>query len=365
MSTAIRRAAKPGGSRWDVGMRSFAMSSILARHRLRTCARESGGRITQCSQRAVCHLLALRNSAMLALLIASVVAHLSQSPTFSSWALIMRTGLKLALAAAILVWTGRAEPALSEPGDFYKGKDIKLIVSATVGGGYDVYARALAKHLGEHIPGNPTIIPQNMPAAGGIAAANHMYNVAPRDGTVICLLQNTVAFEPFYANRQAQFDAAKFSWLGTPTTEVPMYIVWHASKIKTLADAQTQEMMAGGAGTASTPAFYGRVFNQLLNMKARLITGYPGQNEILLALENGEVEAMALSVLVEHQDDAPGLVSAVQDTCLVSVRLRAPSGARGRAVRARSPAQRRRQGAADRRLRAARSSFHRSAGYPR
>ena len=230
---------------------------------------------------------------MLALLIASVVAHLSQSPALSSWAFIMRTGLKLALAAAILVWTGRAEPALSEPADFYKGKDIKLIVSATVGGGYDVYARALAKHLGAHIPGNPTIIPQNMPAAGGIAAANHMYNVAPRDGTIICLLQNTVAFEPFYANRQAQFDAAKFSWLGTPTTEVAMYIVRHASKIKTLADAQTQEMMAGGAGAASTPAFYGRVFNQLLNMKARLITGYPGQNEILLALENGEVEAMA------------------------------------------------------------------------
>src|SRR5262249_31158160 len=99
------------------------------------------------------------------------------------------------------------QPALSEPVDFYKGKDIKLIISATVGGGYDVYARALAKHLGEHIPGNPTIIPQNLPPAGGIAAANHKYNVAPRDGTVICLLQNTVAFEPFYANRQAQFDA--------------------------------------------------------------------------------------------------------------------------------------------------------------
>src|SRR5262245_12977120 len=141
---------------------------------------------------AMCGMSSPRSSQLgdACLLIATVVAHLSQSPTFSSWALIMRTGLKLALAAAILVWTGRAEPALSEPGDFYKGKDIKLIVSATVGGGYDVYARALAKHLGEHIPGNPTIIPQNMPAAGGIAAANHMYNVAPRDGTVICLLQN-------------------------------------------------------------------------------------------------------------------------------------------------------------------------------
>jgi tripartite-type tricarboxylate transporter receptor subunit TctC len=177
--------------------------------------------------------------------------------------------------------------------DFYKGREIKLIVSATVGGGYDVYARTLAKHLGEHIPGNPTITPQNMPAAGGIAAANYLYNVAPRDGTVICLLQNTVAFEPFYANKQALFDAAKFSWLGTPTTEVAMYIVWHTSKIKTLHDAQTQEMITGGAGAASTPAFYGRVFNQIFNMKARLITGYPGQNEILLAMEKGEVEAMA------------------------------------------------------------------------
>src|SRR6516165_2929042 len=153
----------------------------------------------------------------------------------------------------------RAEP------DFYKDREIKLIISATVGGGYDVYARTLAKHLGAHIPGNPTITPQNMPAAGGIAAANYLFNVAPRDGTVVGLSQNTVALEPFYANKQALFDAAKFSWLGTPTTEVAVYIVWHTSKIKTLQDAQTQEMITGGAGAASTPAFYGRVFNQIFN----------------------------------------------------------------------------------------------------
>jgi tripartite-type tricarboxylate transporter receptor subunit TctC len=95
---------------------------------------------------------------------------------------------------------------------FYQGKDIKLLVSGTVGGGYDIYARTLAKHLGAHIPGHPAVIPQNMPAAGGLAAANYTYNVAPRDGTVICLLQNTVALEPLYANKQAQFDAAKLSW---------------------------------------------------------------------------------------------------------------------------------------------------------
>jgi tripartite-type tricarboxylate transporter receptor subunit TctC len=189
-----------------------------------------------------------------------------------------------------LMTTGARADAVA---DFYKGKEIKLIISTTVGGGYDIYARIVARHLAEHIAGNPAIVPQNMPGAGGIAAANYMYNLAPRDGSVICLLQNTVALEPFYANKQAQFDAAKLSWLGTPTTEVAAYMVWHRSNIRTLVDAQTQEMVTGGAGAASTPAFYGRLFNQIFNMKARLITGYPGQNEILLAMENGEVEAMA------------------------------------------------------------------------
>lgn len=177
--------------------------------------------------------------------------------------------------------------------DFYKGKNLNLIISASIGGGYDIYARAVAKHLGQHIPGNPTIVPQNMPAAGGLGAANHLYNVAPKDGTVIALFQNTVPLEPFFENRQAQFDAAKVGWLGTPTTETAMYLFWHASKIQTMQDAQRQEFVAGAAGAASTPAFYGRVFNQIFNFKARFITGYPGQNEILLALESGEVEAMA------------------------------------------------------------------------
>jgi len=177
--------------------------------------------------------------------------------------------------------------------DFYKGKEVRLIISASIGGGYDIYARAVARHLGNHIPGNPTIVPQNMPAAGGLGAANHLYNVAAKDGTVIALFQNTVPLEPFFENKQAQFDAAKVGWLGTPTTEVAMYLIWHASRIKTLADAQQQEFVAGAAGAASTPAFYGRVFNQIFNFKARFITGYPGQNEILLAMENGEVEAMA------------------------------------------------------------------------
>jgi tripartite-type tricarboxylate transporter receptor subunit TctC len=176
--------------------------------------------------------------------------------------------------------------------DFYRGKELRLIIGASVGGGYDIFARAIAKHLGEHIPGNPSIVPQDMPAGGGLAAANHIYNVATRDGTVIGAIQNTVPFEPFFNNKQAQFDATRLSWLGTPTSEVAMYLVWHASKVRTLQDARTREMIAGGAGAASTPVFYGRIFNQILGLKARFVNGYPGQNEILLAMESGEVEAM-------------------------------------------------------------------------
>ena len=176
--------------------------------------------------------------------------------------------------------------------DFYRGKELRLVIGASVGGGYDIYARAIAKHLGRHIPGNPSIVPQDMPAGGGLAAANHIYNVASPDGTVIGAIQNTVPFEPFFNNKQAQFDATRLNWLGTPTSEVAMYLVWHTSKVQTLHDAQTREMIAGGAGAASTPVFYGRIFNQILGLKARFVNGYPGQNEILLAMESGEVEAM-------------------------------------------------------------------------
>jgi tripartite-type tricarboxylate transporter receptor subunit TctC len=200
----------------------------------------------------------------------------------------------LTIGVLALALTGSANrSARADPvADFYHGKDLRLIISASVGGGYDVYARAVAKHLGDHLPGNPTIVPQNMPAGGGLGAVNYLYNLADRDGTVIGISQNTVPFEPFFGNRQAQFDPLKLNWLGTPTTEVAMYIIWHTSKIQDLHDAQTREFVAGGAGAGSTPVLYGRIFNELFGLKARFITGYPGQNEILLAMESGEVEAM-------------------------------------------------------------------------
>jgi tripartite-type tricarboxylate transporter receptor subunit TctC len=202
----------------------------------------------------------------------------------------MRIYSTLMLAALAML---SASPLRAQSGaDFYKGKELRLIISTTPGTGYDTYARTVGRHLVRHLPGNPAIVPQNMPGAGGLTMANHLYAVAPKDGTVFGMMQNTVPFEPLLENKAALFDASKLNWLGTPATEVALYIVYHTSKVKTVADARTQELVAGTTGTASTPAMYGRLFNRILGLKTRLVPGYPSQLDLLLALEKGEIDAM-------------------------------------------------------------------------
>jgi tripartite-type tricarboxylate transporter receptor subunit TctC len=205
----------------------------------------------------------------------------------------LRSVLKTLVALAVIhVLVAEATAHADAVADFYKGKDIRFIISTSSGTGYDTYARTVARHLPRHLPGNPNIVPQYMPGAGGITAANYLYAVAPKDGTTFGMIQNTVPFEPLFANRAALFDVTKINWLGTPATEVGLYIVYHTSKIKTLQDAQTQEVIAGTTGIASTPSFYGRLFNEILHTKTRLVAGYPGQLELLIAMERGEIEAM-------------------------------------------------------------------------
>jgi len=198
--------------------------------------------------------------------------------------------------ASLIVVALAAAPATQSHADsvadFYKGKDLRMVVSTTAGTGYDTYARAVARHLPRHMPGGPTIVVQNMPGAGGITAANYIYSVAPPDGTAFGMIQNTVPFEPLFENASARFDPMKMNWLGTPATEVGLYIVYRTSKVKTLRDAQMHETIAGTTGTASTPAFYGRLFNDILRTKTMLIGGYPGQLELLLSMEQGETNAM-------------------------------------------------------------------------
>lgn len=188
-------------------------------------------------------------------------------------------------------WAASADA--QEVADFYRGKQLNLVISSPPGGGYDTYARTIARHVGRHIPGNPTLVAQNMPGAGGVKAGNWLYSVAPKDGLTIGNLQNTVPFEPMYGNKQALFDVAKFNWLGSPSKEVALLTVWHTVPVNSLEDAKSRELVLGASGANSTPAFYARVLTAVFGVKIRLIAGYPGQTASLLAMEKGENDGYA------------------------------------------------------------------------
>lgn len=192
---------------------------------------------------------------------------------------------------ALLVGVLFGGPALADDvADFYQGKTITVVISSSAGGGYDTLARTIARHLGDHIPGKPTLIVQNMPGAGGIVATNYLYNIAAKDGTVIGGVQNNTPFEPLYGTKEAQYDATKFEWLGSPSVETGLLSVWKTSPATTVKDAQAQSVTVGATGANSTPSFYARLLNYALGTKLEVVNGYKGQNEVFLAMERGEVQ---------------------------------------------------------------------------
>ena len=181
------------------------------------------------------------------------------------------------------------------PAEFYKGKTVNMIVSSSPGGGYDTLSRSVARFLGRHIPGNPNVVVRNMPGAGGIVATNHIAKAAPRDGLTFAGVQNNTPFEPMFGTKEADYDPTKLNWLGTPSVETGLLIIWGASKIQTLADAQKFEMTAGASGHNSTPSFYARLLNELLGTKIKIIVGFPGQNEAYIAMERGEIDSYGVT----------------------------------------------------------------------
>jgi tripartite-type tricarboxylate transporter receptor subunit TctC len=197
-----------------------------------------------------------------------------------------------------------AAPAAAD--DFYRGKTINIIVGFGPGGGYDLYARLLARHLGKHVPGNPSVVVQNMEGAGGVRAANHVYNVAPKDGTVIAGVNQGAAMFKLLGGKGAQYDPAKFQWLGSMAASNNTVYVWHTSGIKTLDDAKGREVSMAGSGVISDANIYPAVFNALVGTKFKVISGYTGTNDSNLALERGEVEGRgggAYSSLVSTRPD--------------------------------------------------------------
>ena len=181
-----------------------------------------------------------------------------------------------------------ASPSLAQT-DFYKGQTVTIILSSAPGGGYDAIARLLALYLPKHIPGAPTVVVKNMAGAGGIVAANFLYNVAPKDGLTIGGLQNNVPFEPLFGTKEANFDPTKFIWLGTPSMETAVLTVWSTSPASTWQQAKTTELTMGSSGNNSTPSFYGRLWNEVLGTKLKIIVGYESQTHAFLAMEREEI----------------------------------------------------------------------------
>jgi tripartite-type tricarboxylate transporter receptor subunit TctC len=194
----------------------------------------------------------------------------------------------LGIAAAMLLLP-TAPAGAQSPAEFYKGKTVELYIAYSVGGGYDLYARLLARHLGKHIPGNPTVVPKNMEGAGGLRLANWLYQAAPRDGTVIGATSRSVAFENILGNRAAQYDASKFTWIGSANDEVSVCVAWHTSGVARFEEALAKELTVGSTGVADDTYQFPRLVNNVLGTKFKIITGYPGGNDVSLALERGEV----------------------------------------------------------------------------
>jgi tripartite-type tricarboxylate transporter receptor subunit TctC len=192
--------------------------------------------------------------------------------------------------AAIAVSSSTA--AAQSAADFYKGKQVNLLIGTAPGGGYDAYGRLLGRHMDRLLPGNPTIVVKNVPGASSLLLANQLYNLAPKDGLTFGALQRGLPLDPLYAGAtsQARFDATKFTWLGSMNSEIGVGIVWTAAGINRFEDLKTKELIVGsqGGGISDTELFP-RVLNEVLGTKIRVVTGYKGSAEALLAMERQEV----------------------------------------------------------------------------
>ena len=175
--------------------------------------------------------------------------------------------------------------------DFYKGKTIQVLVGFGPGGGYDLYARTLARYMGRHIPGNPTLVPQNMPGAGGVKAMNYLYNVARKDGTVMGTFARGLVIEPLLGHAQGtQFEAAKFSWIGSVSNEVSICAFWATSGIKTWDDVQKKPTIIGASAAGADSEIFPTVLRNLFHLPTKVVTGYSGGGaDINLGMERGEV----------------------------------------------------------------------------
>lgn len=200
--------------------------------------------------------------------------------------------------AGAALWIGAClSPAVAQETEFWRGKTVTIIAPTGPGGGYDAYTRMVARHIGKHIPGQPTIVVQNMPGAGGMVAANHIYNIAPRDGTVFALFDRSIPTAPLLYGEEskARFDPLKLTWLGSMAREAGMGVVSTKAPAQSVEEAKKTELFFGSTGSENDAATYVRLFNELFGTRIKVIPIYKAQPEIFLAIERGELHGLFIT----------------------------------------------------------------------
>lgn len=200
----------------------------------------------------------------------------------------------LGAASGAIVTLGAVLPSTASAqnvADFYRGKNVTLAISFSVGGGYDLYGRTLARHMSRHIPGNPPVVPQNMPGAGGLRVAQFLYNAAPKDGLTFGIFTRMAGIAPLVDPSQ-KYESAKFTWLGSVTDAVSVCITWHTSAVKTWKDFLEKPVTLGGTGPNGELDIFTNLYKNVFNANVKLVSGYPGTAEIMLAMERGELDGV-------------------------------------------------------------------------
>ncbi len=213
------------------------------------------------------------------------------------------------VAAAILgglIAAGASAPGLAAEAQLYKGKTFKVMVGFHPGGGYDTYARLIARHINKYLPGNPTVVTVNYPGAGSLRLANYIYNRAPKNGMEVGIFASSAGFGPLYLVKQAKFKTEKFTWIGNLDQSIGTCTAWHTSGIKSFEELKKSEVIYGSSSPSSVASQHPRGFNALLGTKIKIINGYPGSTGVLLAMKRGEVQGgcgFALSSLKARRRD--------------------------------------------------------------
>jgi tripartite-type tricarboxylate transporter receptor subunit TctC len=202
--------------------------------------------------------------------------------------------IKVAMLGFIAAGTSAASAAETVE-QFYKGKQVVLITGTRAGSGNDVWARLILRHMQRHIPGQPSIIIQSMPGAGSITAANHLYNIAPKDGSVFGVISRNLVTQAILKRPNIKYDPRQFKWIGSPELENRVCIASASSPVKTVEDLLKQELIVGGTGAGTMPTFLPRVLNEFAGTKFKVVDGYPASNDVLLAMERREVDGICVT----------------------------------------------------------------------